>query len=79
MKGLLANHGLTLDLKRDAPAQLAALRQWDGSPLPASLQARLAREWERVVFYTELIERLEAERRERSATPRIPRSRRPAR
>ena len=64
MKGLLANHGLTLDLKRDAPAQLAALRQWDGSPLPASLQARLAREWERVVFYTELIERLEAERRE---------------
>jgi transposase len=64
MKGLLANHGLTLELKRDVPAQLAALHQWDGSPLPASLQARLAREWERVVFYAELIERLEAERRE---------------
>jgi len=64
MKGLLANHGLTLDLKKAVPAQLAALRQWDGSPLPAGLQARLAREWERVQFYTGLIERLEAERRE---------------
>jgi transposase len=64
MKGLLANQGLTLDLKKDVPAQLAALRQWDGSPLPAGLRARLAREWERVQFYTGLIERLEAERRE---------------
>jgi transposase len=65
MKGLLANQGLTLDLKRDVCRQLEALRQWDGTPLPAGLQARLAREWDRVVFYTELIERLEAERRER--------------
>ena len=64
MKGLLANHGLTLDLKREVPAQLAALRQWDGSALPAGLQARLAREWERVAFGTALIERLEADRRE---------------
>jgi len=64
MKGLLANQGLALDLKRDVPAQLAALRQWDGSPLPAGLAARLAREWERVALFTELIERLEAERRE---------------
>jgi transposase len=64
MKGLLANQGLTLDLKKDVPAQLATLRQWDGSPLAAGLQARLSREWERVQFYTDLIERLEAERRE---------------
>jgi transposase len=64
MKGLLANQGLTLDLKQDVPAQLAALRQWDGSALPTGLQARLAREWERVTFCTVLIERLEAERRE---------------
>jgi len=64
MKGLLANQGLTLDLKREIPAQLAALRQWDGSALPAGLQARLAREWDRVAFFTALIERLEADRRE---------------
>lgn len=70
MKGLLANQGLTLDLKKDVPAQLAALRQWNGTALPAGLQARLAREWERVHFFDELIERLEAERREllRTAT-----------
>ena len=64
IKGLLANQGLLLELKKDGPAQLAALRQWDGSALPAGLQARLAREWERVTFCTLLIERLEAERRE---------------
>jgi len=64
MKGLLANQGLALDLKRDVPTQLASLRRWDGSPLPEGLRARLGREWERVVFYTALIERLEAERRE---------------
>jgi transposase len=64
IKGLLANHGLRLDLKRDVSAQLAALRQWDGSALPPGLRARLAREWERVRVCTTLIERLEAERRE---------------
>jgi transposase len=64
MKGLLANHGLTLDLKKGVPAQLSGLRQWDGSPLPAGLRSRLSREWERVQFYTDLVERLEAERRE---------------
>lgn len=63
MKGLLANQGLRLDWKRDVPLQLASLRRWDGSPLPEALRARLGREWERVVFYTALIERLEAERR----------------
>jgi transposase len=65
MKGLLANHGLALDLKKDVAGQLAAFRQWDGSPLPPGLRTRLAREWERVEFYTALIERLEAERRAR--------------
>jgi transposase len=64
MKGLLANQGLTLDLKKDVPLQLSALRSWDGSPLPAGLRSRLFREWERVAFYTDLIERLESERRE---------------
>jgi transposase len=64
MKGLLANQGLTLDLKKGVPTQLSALRQWDGSPLPSGLRSRLSREWERVQFYTDLVERLEAERRE---------------
>jgi len=72
MKGLLANHGLTLDLKQGVPAQLSGLRQWDGSPLPAGLRSRLSREWERVQLYTNLVERLEAERRELLRQPGDP-------
>jgi transposase len=71
MKGLLSNHGLTLDLRRaGVPERLARLRQWDGSRLPPGLRTRLEREWERVCLYTELIHRLESERREllRTAT-----------
>ncbi|HKA14891.1 MAG TPA: IS110 family transposase [Myxococcota bacterium] len=68
MKGLLANQGLTLDLKKDVAAQLAALRQWDGSILPSGLRARLARELERVLFYDGLIDRLESARREQLRT-----------
>jgi transposase len=65
MKGLLAGHGLTLQLSRpDAGDRLESLRQWDGSPLPPGLQARLRREWERVVLCTEAIRKIEAERRE---------------
>jgi transposase len=65
MKGLLAGHGLTLQLSRpDVGHRLDSLRQWDGSPLPTGLQARLRREWERVVSCTETIRAIEAERRE---------------
>jgi len=65
MKGLLANHGLTLDLQRKGvPERLCVLEQWDGSPLPTGLRARLEREWERVCFYTKLIRTLQSERRE---------------
>jgi transposase len=65
MKGLLASHGLTMDLSRaDAGERLSLLRQWDGIPLPPGLQARLRREWERIGSCTEMIQGLEAERRE---------------
>jgi transposase len=65
MNGLLAGHGLTMDWSRaDAEERLIRLRQWDGSPLPPGLLARLRREWERVVSCTEMIRALEAERRE---------------
>jgi transposase len=65
MKGLLAGHGVTIDLSRaDSGKQLSRLRQWDGSSLPPGLQSRLHREWERVELCTEMIRALEAERRE---------------
>jgi transposase len=65
MKGLLASHGVTMDLSRaDAGERLSRIRQWDGNPVPPGLLARLRREWERVVSCTEMIRVLEAERRE---------------
>jgi transposase len=63
MKGLLAGYGVRLALQGDVEAQLAQARQWDGSPLPAALQARLQREWQQVQWLTEQIVSLEAERR----------------
>ncbi len=65
IKGLLAGHGVTIDLSRaDSGRQLSRVQQWDGSALPPGLQSRLRREWERVELCTEMIRTLEAERRE---------------
>lgn len=65
MKGLLASHGLTMNFGHaDAGTRLGRLQQWDGSPLPMGLLARLRREWERVASCNEMIRALEAERRE---------------
>lgn len=63
MKGLLANHGQTLNLRRDLSLQLEVMRQWDGSPLPSGLRARLVRYVGEYEFFTERIQELEAERR----------------
>jgi transposase len=63
MKGLLANHGLTLDLRGDLDSQLAAMRQWDGSALPPGLQGRLERSLGEYRYFTKRIHDLEAERR----------------
>src|SRR5262249_30187689 len=43
--------------------ELEEVRQWDGTPLPAALRARLTREWQKVQHLTEQIRSLEAERR----------------
>jgi transposase len=63
MKGLLANHGLMLDLRGDLEAQLGAMREWDGSPLPPGLRGRLGRCLEEYGYFTTRIQDLEAERR----------------
>jgi len=63
MKGLLSNHGLTLDLRADLAAQLAAMRQWDGSPLPPGLRGRLDRYLGEYEYFTKRIHELESERR----------------
>ena len=63
MRGLLANQGLTLDLRGDVPSRLAELRRFDGSPLPEALRQRLEREWEKVRFFRKQIDALHRERR----------------
>ena len=63
IRGLLANQGLEIDLKRDVVAQLRSLRRWDGSALPAGLRRRLEREWEKAQFFTQQIQALLGERR----------------
>ena len=63
LKGLLANQGLTLDLRRDLRTQLARMRRWDGAPLPPRLRGRLERYVEDYDYLTGRIDGLEAERR----------------
>ena len=46
--GLLANQGVKVSLKGDVPTALAALRRWNGRPLPPALRERLEREWAEV-------------------------------
>lgn len=63
LKGLLANHGCTLDLHAGLREQIGALRAWDGSVLPPGLLARLHRYVDDYEYLTERIRGLDAERR----------------
>lgn len=63
MKGLLANQGLTLNLRQGLRGQLERMRRWDGLPLPPGLRARLERYVDDYEALTSRIEGLEAERR----------------
>jgi transposase len=47
IKGLLATLGLAVDVDGRLLERVDALRQWDGSPVPAELRGRIARERER--------------------------------
>ena len=64
MKGLLANQGLVLDLKRDLGEQLERMRLWDGKPLPLQLRERLERYAEDFAYHTMRLRKLEQKRRE---------------
>ena len=63
LKGLLANHGSTLDLHVDLRAQIETLRTWKGGALPPGLLARLHRYVDDYEYLTERIRSLDAERR----------------
>jgi transposase len=63
IKGLLSSQGLRLTNLNKFPAQLDALRLWDGSEIPSGLRRRLLRVWAHHQFLSEQIAALEAERR----------------
>src|SRR4029434_1486860 len=62
MNGLLANQGLWLPPGTNIGAAAKTMRLWDGSPVPAALQARLEREWAHAQFLRTRIRELEHER-----------------
>ena len=47
IKGLLANLGLDVVVDEELPERLGLLRQWDGTPVPTELTARILREFHR--------------------------------
>lgn len=66
IKGLLAGQGLAIaDIDKNFAEKLGQLRLWDGSPVPAELQQRLLRAWERWQLVDRQIKDLENQRRRR--------------
>jgi transposase len=60
LRGLLASCGLAVPaIAEDFPERLAALRTWDGQPVPAGLQERLLREHARWLLVHEQIRDVE--------------------
>jgi transposase len=63
MTGLLATVGVYTKVDATLATRLDQLRQWDGQPIPATLRARVAREWDKVTLFTSQIQALERARR----------------
>jgi transposase len=63
IKGLRRSQGIRLTTLHKFPAQLDALRLWDGSEIPSGLRRRLLRVWAHHQFLSEQMAALEAERR----------------
>ena len=62
LKGLMTTQGLQLPVKSNFPTQLETAQLWDGTPIPAGLQARLRRCWAQLEFLNRALEELDAER-----------------
>jgi transposase len=63
IKGLLRSQGGRMPSVHKLPAQLDALRLWDGSPVPSGLRRRLLRVYAHYQCLNEQLAELEAERR----------------
>ncbi len=73
--GLLATQGITIEVRADFPQRVAQLRTWQGELLAPALQARVAREWEKVELHQQICA-INARVAGRCATP--PRGMRPS-
>ncbi|HEV2670618.1 MAG TPA: IS110 family transposase [Gemmatimonadales bacterium] len=62
LQELLVTQGVRLPIRNDLLAQLDAARLWDGTPVPAGLQARLRRVWVQLELLNAQLEELEAAR-----------------
>ena len=62
LQGLLTTQGVRLRIGEDFLSQLAAARVWDGTPVPAGLQARLTRVWAQLELLNEQLAALETAR-----------------
>jgi transposase len=62
IKGLLSSQGIQLQSLTQFPAQLEALRLWDGSEIPSGLRRRLLRVWAHHEVLSQQMAELEAER-----------------
>jgi transposase len=72
MKGLLASHGIVLEVQRDFLEELESVRLWDGASVPARLQLLLIREYERLALVREQIHKVETIRKDVLRTSQDP-------
>jgi transposase len=73
LQGLLVTQGIAIPPSyRKFPEKLAALRCWNGKPVPQHLQQALLREWNRLKLVIEQVKELESMRREQAANPSTP-------
>ena len=64
IQALLATQGISVKLGSDFGERVARLVLWDGSALPAPLQARLKREWDRLELVEEQLKELKRQKEE---------------
>src|SRR4051812_10779667 len=79
IKGLLAGLGLVAGVDERLPGRLAAMRQWDGKPIPPGVLQRILREHQRWRLVGRQIGELEEQRRAKirdDATPHVEKVRR---
>ena len=69
LQGLLTTQGITVPLHTDFLVRLDAARGWDGSPVPAGLQQRLAHVWAQLVFLNAQLADVDAARAALAADP----------